>query len=48
MGGSILGAEAIYNFLYHKIDKKVIFLDNINLKEVEHLKKKKIIKKLYF
>ena len=48
MGGSILGAEAIYNFLYHKIDRKVIFLDNINSKEVEYLKRKKIIKKLYF
>ena len=48
MGGSILGSEAIYNFLYHKIDKKVIFLNNINLKEVENLKKKKDYKKTLF
>ena len=48
IGGSILGAEAIYNFLYHKIDRKVIFLDNINLKEVEYLKKKKDYKKTLF
>ena len=48
MGGSILGSEAIYNFLYHKIDKKVIFLNNINLKKVENLKKKKDYKKTLF
>ena len=48
MGGSILGSEAIYNFLYHKINKKVIFLDNINLKEVENLKKEKDYKKTLF
>ena len=47
MGGSILGAEAIYNFLYHKIDRKVIFLDNINLKGVEYLKKKDYKKTLF-
>ena len=29
MGGSILGAEAIYNFLKFKIKKKFIFLNNI-------------------
>ena len=29
MGGSILGAEAIYNFLKFKIKKKFIFLNNL-------------------
>ena len=31
MGGSSLGAKAIYNFLKNKIKKKFIFIDNINL-----------------
>ena len=48
MGGSILGSEAIYNFLYYKIDKKVTFLDDINLKQIENLKKKKDYKKTLF
>ena len=30
MGGSILGAEAIYNFLKKKIKKKLIFVSNLN------------------
>ncbi len=29
MGGSILGAKAIYNFLKHKIKKNFIFIDNL-------------------
>ena len=29
MGGSILGSEAIYCFLNHKIKKKINFFDNI-------------------
>ena len=32
MGGSILGAKAIYNFLKDKIKKKFLFIDNINEK----------------
>ena len=32
MGGSILGAKAIYNFLQDKIKKKFFFVDNINEK----------------
>ena len=31
MGGSVLGAEAIYNFLKFKIKKKFIFLNNLKL-----------------
>ncbi len=30
MGGSTLGAEAIYQFLNHKIKKKFIFINNLN------------------
>ena len=30
MGGSILGAEAIYNFLNYKISKKFNFINNLN------------------
>jgi len=29
MGGSILGSEAIYQFLRHKIKKKFIFINNL-------------------
>ena len=29
MGGSILGTKAIYDFLKHKIKKKIIFYDNL-------------------
>ena len=32
MGGSILGTEAIYDFLKHKIKKKFTFVDNLNPK----------------
>ncbi len=43
MGGSILGSETIFNFLNHKIKKRVYFLNDIN--EIEILKlKKNIIK----
>ena len=42
MGGSILGAETIYQFLNHKIKKKFIFLNNLkpNLLEKDKYKKK--------
>ena len=30
IGGSILGAQAIYQFLKHKIKKKFIFINNLN------------------
>ena len=32
MGGSILGAEAIYNFLRDKVKKKFLFINIFNLK----------------
>ena len=30
MGGSVLGAKAIYHFLNHKIKKKFVFINNLN------------------
>ncbi len=41
MGGSILGVEAIYNFLKNKIKKKIVFFNNL----VPNLKSKKNNKK---
>ena len=42
MGGSILGAEAIYNFLKHKIKKKFNFFNNLNFEIIPKTKKKNI------
>ena len=43
MGGSILGARCIYNFLKHKIKKNFIFIDNLDNKEIElSFKKRKL------
>ncbi len=39
MGGSILGTEAIYQFLNHKIKKKFIFINNLNSKFNNYKKK---------
>ena len=39
MGGSTLGAEAIYQFLKHKIKKKFIFINNLNPKIKDEQKK---------
>ena len=41
MGGSILGAHAIYDFLKKRIKKKFIFIDNLNA--FENRKTKKIL-----
>jgi len=42
MGGSILGAKAIYSFLKHKVKKSFFFIDNLNLHK-KTLFRKKII-----
>ena len=42
MGGSILGAETIYNFLKHKIKKKFNFFNNLNFQKIPKTNKKKI------
>ena len=47
MGGSILGAEAIYSFLFKKINKKVYFFDNLDPKQIEKFKKKNLNKILF-
>ena len=39
MGGSSLGTRAIYNFLKHKINKKLSFFDNLQIKKIKSNKK---------
>ena len=40
MGGSVLGAEAIYSFLKHKINKKFNFYNNISNSKISKSKKR--------
>ena len=39
MGGSSLGAQAIYDFLKKKIKKRFIFIDNLNAFKNKKVKK---------
>ncbi len=48
MGGSILGAEAIYNFFKNKIKKKFYFFNNLNEDEVTNFKKEINLSKVLF
>ena len=48
MGGSILGAEAIYNFLNVKIKKNVYFFDDLNSESISNFKKKENLNKVLF
>tara|TARA_E500000178_G_scaffold356681_1_gene437076 strand:+ start:1890 stop:3104 length:1215 start_codon:yes stop_codon:yes gene_type:complete len=48
MGGSILGAESLYQFLENKIKKKFYFFDDINAKKITLFKNKKNLKKTLF
>ena len=48
MGGSILGAKAIYSFLKHKIKKELIFLDNLDENYLKQIKKNKNLSKSLF
>jgi glucose-6-phosphate isomerase len=41
MGGSSLGAKAIYNFLQHKIKKRFSFFDNLKVENLKTNKKNK-------
>ena len=41
MGGSILGAKAIYSFFKIKIKKNFIFIDNLDQNLIKNIKKKK-------
>lgn len=40
MGGSILGSNAIYDFLRNKIKKNVTFFDNLDMEKINEFKKK--------
>ncbi len=42
MGGSILGAEAIYNFLSNKVKKKFTFYNNLKFQSIPKTNKKNI------
>jgi glucose-6-phosphate isomerase len=48
MGGSILGAEAIYGFLRDKIENKFYFFDNLDSKKISNFKKKHDLNKMLF
>jgi len=48
MGGSILGAEAIYKFLEKKIKKKVYFFNDLDENIIKEFKKKEIKSKVLF
>ena len=48
MGGSILGAEAIYNYFQNKIKKKIFFFDNIDEQKLFTKKKKQKLSKVLF
>ena len=48
MGGSILGSEAIYDFLKKKIKKKVYFFNNLDEDKILNFKKKKNFSKILF
>ncbi len=48
MGGSILGTEAIYEFLKFKIKKEVFFFNDMNLEKINEFKKKVKFNKTLF
>ncbi len=48
MGGSILGAKAIYDFLKHKTKKNFIFIDNLDEDYLKSIKKNNNLSKSLF
>ena len=48
MGGSILGAKAIYDFLKHKTKKNFIFIDNLDENYLKSIKKNNNLSKSLF
>ena len=48
MGGSTLGAQAIYTFLKQTINKVFIFLDNLEQEKIEKIKTKNYLKNSLF
>ncbi len=48
MGGSVLGLEAINNFLEKKIKKRIYFFDDLNENKIKNFKKKENLNKVLF
>ena len=48
MGGSILGAAAIYDFLKFKIKKKFYFFDNLDQDSIQEIKQNENLNKVLF
>ena len=48
MGGSILGTEAICNFLQRKIKKRIYFFDDLDENKITNLKKRENLSKILF
>jgi Glucose-6-phosphate isomerase len=48
MGGSVLGTQAIYSFLKHKIRKKFIFIDNLDERFLKKIKKENNLSRSLF
>ena len=48
MGGSILGAKAIYSFLKYKIKKNFIFIDNLDEEYLKNIKRNNDLSKSLF
>ena len=48
MGGSVLGAQSIYSLLEKNINRKFIFLDNLDQSKIEEMKKKINLKNSLF
>ena len=48
MGGSILGTKAIYSFLRNKVNKKIIFIDNLDQRYLVKIKKENNLKTALF
>ena len=48
MGGSILGSEAIYNFLNSKLKKKIYFFNDLDESKIIELKKKENLSRTLF
>ena len=48
MGGSILGSEAVKNFLEEKVKKKIFFFNDLDQKKILDIKKKASLNKVLF
>ena len=48
MGGSVLGAEAMYNFFGSKIKKKIYFFDDLNENKLLEFKRNEKLSNILF